>query len=114
MEKSAQHEEFAEEFELVDKQEAEENDDNELQDDSVNSLASFEHVSINFCDISLMERVNRVSAVSGNKPKGNSEVLPPLPYREQDPNKSLVILMPPKILLAYTFKSFAASCLDLG
>lgn len=61
LEKSAQLELADEEFE-----EAVENDDKELQEDTVTSFVSFEQVSMSFLEISLIDFVSRVSAVSGN------------------------------------------------
>lgn len=76
LEKStAPHEEFAEDEDDEDEELALENEDNELQDDkATSSLPSLEHVSISFLEISFMERVNSVSAVSGSSIKAVGDV----------------------------------------
>lgn len=136
LEKSAApQEEFADEDDDDDDEEEEEeeqdvveNDDSELQEDNVNSLPSLEHVSISFLEISFMERVNRVSAVSGNSRSGgvsaeaargdmvverhSSNVFGPMDLLlVAMPNKSLDKFIPPKMLWANKLNSFPDSWL---
>lgn len=99
LEKSAHVELAEEEFEEV-----VENDDNELQEDKGKSHDSFEHVSISFLEISLIDFVRRVSAVSGKSNILSVDEVKALSNWENavallDLNSSLAKLMPLKILL---------------